>query len=205
MRWRNLHLIRQPLSDYLRYAFEWVYTYSSEVGQDSDARQILTLDQLGEFVDRHHAMDLFRLEIRRAIAVIPLHAPRSFLMTTGRRSVPPGCARRGRSCADPRAARAHTPSGPPGDPAARPDAAVGAADRGRGFDLDADSAPARQLETMSTSWRPSRSRRWNMRGAVSATASSGRSWASRSSRRPAARECLRPRANPTPSEAVTGG
>lgn len=27
-------VIRQPLSSYLRYAFEWVYTYSSEAGQD---------------------------------------------------------------------------------------------------------------------------------------------------------------------------
>ncbi|MGH3550946.1 MAG: DUF6879 family protein [Pseudonocardiaceae bacterium] len=34
MRWRNLHVVRQPLSDYLRYAFEWVYTYSSDAGQD---------------------------------------------------------------------------------------------------------------------------------------------------------------------------
>lgn len=42
MRWRNLHLIRQPLSDYLRYAFEWVYTYSAEAGQDI---RVLDLDE----------------------------------------------------------------------------------------------------------------------------------------------------------------
>ena len=30
----------------------------------SDIREILTLDQLGEFVDCHHTVDLFRLETR---------------------------------------------------------------------------------------------------------------------------------------------
>ncbi|MGH3787955.1 MAG: DUF6879 family protein [Pseudonocardiaceae bacterium] len=35
-------LIRQPLGGYLRYAFEWVDTYSSEAGQDI---RVLDLDE----------------------------------------------------------------------------------------------------------------------------------------------------------------
>lgn len=31
---RNLHVIRQPLSGYLRYAFEWGYAYNVRNGQD---------------------------------------------------------------------------------------------------------------------------------------------------------------------------
>lgn len=32
--WRNVHVVRTPLSSYLRYAFEWGYTYNVAAGQD---------------------------------------------------------------------------------------------------------------------------------------------------------------------------
>ncbi len=62
MQWRNLHVIRQPLSDYLRYAFEWVYTYSAEAGQDirvldvDDHPAAAVLTRAGDFwvVERQH-------------------------------------------------------------------------------------------------------------------------------------------------------
>jgi hypothetical protein len=59
MRWRNLHVIRQPLSDYLRYAFEWVYTYSSEAGQDI---RILDLDEHPAAAVMHRTGDFWVVE-----------------------------------------------------------------------------------------------------------------------------------------------
>ncbi len=32
--WRNIHVLRTPLSDYLRYACEWGYSYNVAAGQD---------------------------------------------------------------------------------------------------------------------------------------------------------------------------
>lgn len=59
MRWRNLHVIREPLSDYLRYAFEWVYTYSSEAGQDI---RVLDLDQHPAAAILHRTGDFWVVE-----------------------------------------------------------------------------------------------------------------------------------------------
>lgn len=33
-RWRRVHVLRQPLSDYLRYECEWGYTFNTEAGED---------------------------------------------------------------------------------------------------------------------------------------------------------------------------
>ena len=31
--WRNVHVVQLPLTDYLRYQFEWGYVYNTEAGQ----------------------------------------------------------------------------------------------------------------------------------------------------------------------------
>lgn len=33
-RWRRVHVLRPPLSDYLRYECEWGYTYNTRAGED---------------------------------------------------------------------------------------------------------------------------------------------------------------------------
>ena len=33
-KWRRVHVLRPPLSDYLRYECEWGYTYNTEAGED---------------------------------------------------------------------------------------------------------------------------------------------------------------------------
>ena len=62
-RWRRVHALRLPLSDYLRYECEWGYTYNSANGEDV---RILELDDtgmravaaVGDFfiVDRRHVI-----------------------------------------------------------------------------------------------------------------------------------------------------
>ena len=32
--WRNVHVVREPLNTYLRYAFEWGYANNQQAGQD---------------------------------------------------------------------------------------------------------------------------------------------------------------------------
>jgi hypothetical protein len=52
---RNLHIIREPLSDYLRYAFEWGYVYNAAAGQQirilpvEDSLAAAHLFQVGDF------------------------------------------------------------------------------------------------------------------------------------------------------------
>jgi hypothetical protein len=44
--WRNVHVLRIPLSDYLRYACEWGYAYNVQAGQDVRIVELAAADLL---------------------------------------------------------------------------------------------------------------------------------------------------------------
>jgi len=64
--WRNVHVVRTPLSDYLRYAFEWGYAYNIAAGQDirildlTDSPHLAALASANDFyvIDGQHVVQM---------------------------------------------------------------------------------------------------------------------------------------------------
>lgn len=63
-RWRRLHLVQSPLSDYLRYECEWGYTFNVANGEDV---RILGLDADAEQQRAAHLGDFFVIDYRHVI------------------------------------------------------------------------------------------------------------------------------------------
>jgi hypothetical protein len=65
--WRNVHLVRTPLSDYLRYAFEWGYAYNVAAGQDV---RVLDLTESAHLAALAAAKDFYVIDGRHAVRMV---------------------------------------------------------------------------------------------------------------------------------------
>lgn len=58
-RWRRVHTVSHPLTDYLRYECEWGYAFNVAAGEDV---RILDLDKLGLDTFEHRVADFFVID-----------------------------------------------------------------------------------------------------------------------------------------------
>ncbi len=80
-RWRRVHVVQSPLTDYLRYECEWGYTYNAAAGEDVRILDLSTspagsdvLGAVGDFflVDDEHAVHMDYDEAGRFRGAVPV-------------------------------------------------------------------------------------------------------------------------------------
>lgn len=65
--WRNVHVVRTPLPDYLRYAFEWGYAYNVAAGQDV---RVLDLTESPHLAALASAKDFYVIDGQHAVQMV---------------------------------------------------------------------------------------------------------------------------------------
>lgn len=65
--WRNVHIVRTPLSDYLRYSFEWGCTDNVAAGQDV---RVLDLTESPHLAALASANDFYVIDGRRVVRMV---------------------------------------------------------------------------------------------------------------------------------------
>lgn len=65
--WRNVHVVRTPLSDYLRYSFEWGCADNVEAGQDV---RVLDLTESPHLAALASAKDFYVVDGRHAVRMV---------------------------------------------------------------------------------------------------------------------------------------